>query len=514
MFQVKNLTVIHKKDLTTLVDGLSFTLGPGDRAALIGEEGNGKSTVLKLLYDPALAEPYAEWSGELVGRGLRKGYLAQELTAGELALPVWEFCQSAPAFGDADPKALDRAARQVGLSAELFWDDRPMSTLSGGERVKLRLALLLLDGPDVLLLDEPSNDLDLRTLEWLEGFLLGCKVPVLYISHDETLLEHTANVVIHLERLRRRTVSRCTVSRTGYAQYVAERAAGFAHQEQQARKERAEYDAKMEKFRQIRDKVDYRQATITRQDPAGGRLLKKKMHAVLSMGRRFEREREDMTALPEWEEAILTAFDTGKSSFPAGKTVLRFDLPALTAGERVLAQNVRLWVTGPEKVGIVGPNGVGKSALLKRVAEELLPRTDLRAAYMPQDYGDSLLGDRTPVELLAPAGHREDVTRARTLLGNMKYKAEEMEHPAAGLSGGQRAKLLFLAMVLEGANVLVLDEPTRNFSPLSAPVIRSVLGSFPGAVISVSHDRLYLEEVCDCVLELGPDGLREGVLAD
>ena len=509
MLQVKNLTVTHKKDLTVLVEGLSFVLSPGDRAALIGEEGNGKSTVLKLLYNPALADPYAEWTGEIVDKGLRKGYLAQELSVEELDLPVWEFCGCSPAFEEADPKALDRAARQVGLDAELFWDGRPMSTLSGGERVKLRLGLLLLDGPDVLLLDEPSNDLDLRTLEWLEGFLLGCQVPVLYISHDEALLERTANVIIHLERLRRRTVSRCAVTRTGYAQYVAERSAGFERQEQQARKERAEYGAKMEKFRRIHDSVEHQLVTVSRQNPGKGRLLKKKMHTVLSMGRRFQREKENMTASPEWEEAILTAFDGGKSAFPAGKTALRLDLPELRAGERVLARDVRLWVDGPEKIGIVGPNGAGKSTLLKRVADELLPRTDLRAAYMPQDYGDLLLGDKTPVELLAPSGHKDDVTRARTLLGNMKYKAEEMEHPAAGLSGGQRAKLLFLSMVLNGANALVLDEPTRNFSPLSAPVIRRALEDFPGVIISVSHDRLYLEQVCTRVLELRPNGLFE-----
>ncbi|MCI8699000.1 MAG: ABC-F family ATP-binding cassette domain-containing protein [Oscillospiraceae bacterium] len=508
MYQVKDLTITHKKDLTTLVEGLSLTLAPGDRAAIIGEEGNGKSTVLKLLYDPALVEPYAEWTGEIVDKGLRRGYLAQELSPEELARPVWEFCQGSSAFEGADPRALDRAARQVGLSPELFWDGRPMSTLSGGERVKLRLALLLLDGPDLLLLDEPSNDLDLRTLDWLEEFLLGCEVPVLYISHDERLLERTANVVVHLERLRRRTLPRCTVARVGYERYVEERAARFARQERNAAQERRAYEAKMERYRQIRDKVDHRQATITRQDPHGGRLLKKKMHAVQSLGRRFEREREDMTAMPEWEEAILAAFDEGKSAFPAGKTALRLDLPELRAGERVLSRNIRLWVTGPEKIGIVGPNGAGKSTLLKLAARELLPRTDLRAAYMPQDYGDLLLGDRTPVEVLAPSGHRDDVTRARTLLGNMKYKAEEMEHPAAGLSGGQRAKLLFLAMALNGANVLVLDEPTRNFSPLSAPNIRRVLADHPGVIVSVSHDRAYLEQVCTRVLELGPEGLR------
>ena len=507
MFQVKNLTVTHKKDLTTLIEGLSFTLSPGDRAAVIGEEGNGKSTLLRLLYDPASVEPYAEWSGEIVDQGLRKGFLAQELSPDELALPVWAFCQGVPAFEGADPKALDRAARQVGLDAGLFWDDRPMSTLSGGERVKLRLALLLLDEPDVLLLDEPSNDLDVATLGWLEGFLLGCKVPVLYISHDEPLLEHTANVIIHLERLRRRTAPRCTVARTGYVQYVEQRAAGFARQEQVARKERAEYGTKMAKYRQIRDKMDHALATATRQDPKNAALMKEKMHAVQSMGRRFEREREDMTALPEWEEAILTAFDGAKSALPAGKTVLRLDLPELAAGGRTLSRSVRLWVDGPEHLGIVGANGAGKSTLLKLAAEMLLSREDIRAAYMPQNYNELLLEDKTPVELLAPSGHKDDITRARTLLGSMKYKAEEMEHPAAALSGGQRAKLLFLSMVLNGANVLVLDEPTRNFSPLSAPVIRQVLAQFPGAIISVSHDRLYLEQVCTRVLELGPEGL-------
>lgn len=509
MFQVRKLTITHRKDLTMLVEDLSFVLVPGDRAAIVGEEGNGKSTVLKLLYDPALVEGYAEWTGELPDKGLRKGYLAQELAQEQLEQTVLEFCQRDDSFAAADPRELDRAARQVGLSAELFYDWRPLATLSGGERVKLRLALLLLAAPDVLLLDEPSNDLDVDTLEWLEGFLLACPVPVLYVSHDETLLSRTANVIIHLERLRRRTTPRATVLRTGYGDYVSQRQRSFAQQEQQARKEKAEYDAKMEKFRQIRNKVEHQQATITRGDPHGGRLLKKKMHAVQSMGRRFEREKENMTQMPEWEEAILTAFNAGSSALPAGKVVLRLDLPELTAGERVLAKSVRLWITGPEKIGIVGANGVGKSTLLKLVAEDLLSRTDIKAAYMPQDYGDGILGAKTPVDILAPSGHRDDITRARTLLGAMKYKAEEMEHPAAGLSGGQRAKLLFLAMVLNGSNVLLLDEPTRNFSPLSVPVIRQVLEDFPGCILSVSHDRLYLKQVCDRILELTPEGLRE-----
>ena len=372
MFQVKNLTILHKKDLTPLIEGLSFSLAPGARAAVIGEEGNGKSTLLKLLYSPALVEGYAEWSGEILGGGLRRGYLAQELPPARLALPLWQFCADSPGFAESAPRAQADAARQLGLPPELFWDSRPVSSLSGGERVRLRLALLLLDQPDLLLLDEPSNDLDLAALGWLERFLLHSPAPVLYVSHDETLLARTANQIIHLERLRRRSQARCTVARAGYGQYTRERQQGFARQQQAARKERAELDAKLARYRQIRDKVEHQQNTITRQDPHGGRLLKKKMHSVLATGRRFAREEAELTALPEWEEAIFASFDARRAALPAGKAVLRYQQPALAAGGGpagpVLAQNLRLWVTGPEHIGIVGANGAGKSTLLKELA--------------------------------------------------------------------------------------------------------------------------------------------------
>ncbi len=508
MLQVKGLTIIHKKDLVPLVEGLSFVLLPGDKAAITGEEGNGKSTVLKLLYDPALLEPYAEWHGEITGKNLRRGYLAQELTPEELSLPVWEFCQNAPGFLPAGPKEIAHTAARMGLDAKLFYDWRPMYTLSGGERVKLRLALLLLGQPDMLLLDEPSNDLDIESLDWLTDFLSACTVPVLYVSHDEHLLERTANLIIHLERLNRRSQPRNTVARTGYRDYVENRSLALERQGKAARKERAEFAAKMERYRQIKDKVTHDQSAISRQDPHSGRLLKKKMHAVQSLGRRFEKEAADMTPVPQWEQAVLTFFDAKGSALPAGKNILRFELQELCARERVLSKNIRLWITGPEKIGIIGRNGAGKSTLLKLVADRLLYRKDLRTEYMPQNY-DELLCDKTPVDMLAPSGRREDITKARTLLGAMKYKTEEMGHPADRLSGGQRAKLLFLGMVLRRANVLLLDEPTRNFSPLSAPVIRSALAQFPGCIISVSHDRLYLENVCTKILRLTSDGLVE-----
>ena len=126
---------------------------------------------------------------------------------------------------------------------------------------------------------------------------------------------------------------------------------------------------------------------------------------------------------------------------------------------------------------------------------------------MPQNYEELLKLEMTPVDFLNSTGDKEESTRIRTFLGALKYTADEMNHPIAELSGGQKAKLMFIRMVLEGNDVLILDEPTRNFSPMSNPVIRGILKQYGGAVISVSHDRKYIDEVCDIVYELTDDGL-------
>ena len=509
MLQVRNLTITMTKDLRDLVRDFTFSLRPGDRAALIGEEGNGKSTLLKLLYDPSLVEGYAEYTGTIQKDGMVLGYLSQEVTPDQAAQTAYEFCCDSPGFLEASPGELAQAARELGFPLEWFYDQRPLGTFSGGEKVKLRLALLTLVRPDCYLLDEPSNDLDVETLQWLEEFLQRCAQPVLYISHDELLLERTANVIIHLEQLRRKTLPRWTVSRVGYRQYVEERQRKFAHQEQTARKEREEDRKRQEKLRKIQQKVEHRLDTISRGERDHvGQLLKKKMKAVKSMERRFDREREDMTQLPDSEEAILVGFGED-TAVPVGKTVLEFSQPQLEAGGRVLAENLCLTVRGPEHLCVLGANGAGKTTLLRQIANQLLGREDLRVAYMPQDYGETVDQTQTPVEYLAETGEKESLTRARTYLGSMKYTPQEQDHTIRELSGGQKAKLLFLKMILDGANVLVLDEPTRNFSPLSGPVIRGILADFPGCILSVSHDRKYIGQVCDTVYRLTEKGLEK-----
>ena len=504
MIQARNITITIDRDIKTIVEDFSFTVPDGAKTALIGEEGNGKSTLLKWLFDPALVEGYATVTGYASIPGT-KGYLPQELPEADRALSVYEYL-SAHCREDAfTPKALSRAMKDVDLPYDLAYSDQKMGTLSGGERVKLALCTLLINDCDVLFLDEPSNDLDLDTLLWLEGFLRSVKKTVLYISHDEVLLSRTAEAVIHLEMVRRKKIPRATAANIPYDEYMQRRDAAFEHQAQVAQFEQKAFREKKERYLSIYNAVDHAQTTLTRQDPSTGRLLKKKMHTVMSIGRRLEKEQENLTEAPEAEWAILPKWLDGEVK--NGKTVLNYGPAPLTVGDRLLSRSVQLRITGPERVCIVGDNGCGKSTLLKILKDEIALR-GYRAFYMPQVYSDVLPLDALPAEYLAPGGDKESVTEARIFLGSMKYTTDEMSHPIRALSGGQQAKLLLLKAILDRADVLVLDEPTRNLSPLSAPAVRTLLKAFSGAILMVTHDRKLIKEAATRVLKLGQEGLQ------
>ena len=396
------------------------------------------------------------------------------------------------------------------MTNEFYYSDQIMDSLSGGEKVKTQLMRLFIQDVTVLLLDEPSNDLDIVTLELLENIINDWDHIVLFISHDETLIENTANMVIHIEQIKRKTKARYTVARLPYRRYVEERLHKFERQEQQALNDLKEKHIRDEKYRKVMQNVQSALVKCSRQEPSVAKNLKDKMHTVKSMGKRFEKADENMTEMPEQEEAIFFKLGDKNSYIPAGKTVIQYELSKLMTpdGKRVLAENIKIIIRGSEKVCIVGANGAGKTTLLRKIAEELTNRNDLKAEYMPQNYEDVFKLDVTPVDFLDRSGDKEERTRIRTYLGSLKYTADEMERPIRELSGGQKAKVLLLKMSLSGANVLILDEPTRNFSPLSGPVIRKMLREFPGAVISISHDRKYIDEVCDKIYELNNKGLQ------
>ena len=492
------------------MEGFSLSLDPGDKAVMIGEEGNGKSTILKWIVDPELVEDYADAEGERLLARERLGYLPQELPEEDRKKTVREYFAESPVFGEKTPKELAKLAGQLSVPGDFYCLEQSMGSLSGGEKIKAQMLRLLLSEPTVWLLDEPSNDIDIETLEWMESFIAQTKAAVLYISHDEVLIEKTANMVIHIEQLKRKTECRHTVARMSYADYMKRRESMMQNKEALAVSQRKEQKVKEDKLRRILQKVERDQAAISRQDPHGGRLLKKKMHTVKAMEHRFDRESEDMTDFPEEESPMFFKFGQA-SAMPSGKTVLDLELPELRTadGGRVLAEGVKLLVRGPEKVCILGKNGCGKSTLIRMIAEDLQKRTDLKAEYMPQNYEDLLIDGTTPVDYLCKVGDKEERTRIRTYLGSMKYTTDEMDHAIGALSGGQKAKILLLKMSLSDANVLILDEPTRNFSPLSGPVIRRMLKGFPGTIISVSHDRKYIREVCDTIYELDAQGLHK-----
>ncbi len=508
MLQVSDLTLTHRGDNRILLTGLSFTIHDKQKTVIIGEEGNGKSTLLKLLHDPELVSDYIEITGRITKQGTRTGYLSQELTDVELATPVYDWLASCPGFGEADPRELAAICREVGLPYDMLWDTRAIGTLSGGECVRLRLVGLLVGQPDVLLLDEPSANLDLDGLIWLEGYLQGCPLPTVFISHDETLIEACADSVIHLEQTMRKTVPRSSFHRIPYTEYASRRRDALVKNAQIAEKERAEFRAKMEKYRQICQKVEHQQNSISRADPHGGRMLKKKMHTVKAMGRRFQREEAELTKKIDVEEAIMLSFDEGITQ-PAGKTILDFHMDKLTAQDgRELSRDIHLQIYGGEKIAIIGRNGLGKTTLLRQIRYTLANRPDLHVAYMPQEYSELLDFSTTPTEYLMADGLER--SRVSTYLGSVKFTPAEMHHPIGDLSGGQKAKLFFLHMILSGADTLLLDEPTRNFSPLSGPVIREILADFGGTVICVTHDRKLMDAVFDTVYALTETGLVEG----
>lgn len=509
MLQLNHVTIYHRKDDRTLIRDFSFTPREGEKAAFIGEEGNGKSTVLALIHDPSLIDSYADVTGSVTKGGSVTGYLPQQLPQEYASMTFWEFLYT-DAPDDLPVHIVNRLADEFGLSDRITNDEITLGKMSGGEKIKVQLLRILSREPDVLLLDEPSNDLDIETLVWLEEFIKDTPKTVLYISHDEVLLENTADCIIHIEQIMRRTEPKVTVSRTTYSDYIERRAGMLEKSEVIANKEKAEFDKKMDRYRKIYDRVRVAQRNVSKQERDGvGRLLKKKMHSVKSMGRRFEKEKENLAKKIDSEEAIMIDFP--EITVPHGKVILDLNLPVLYAGgnenpspdAEVLARDIRFTLYGGDKLVITGRNGCGKTTLMREIARQLLPRTDLHAVYMPQHYEDEMPQEKTPVEYLSVTGDRSEDVKNRTYLGSIKFTAAEMEHPIASLSGGQRAKLYFLKMILSGADTLLLDEPTRNLSPLSNPVIRRILQNYGGTVIAVSHDRKFIDEVAEMEYPMG-----------
>lgn len=496
MLEIKDLTISISDRY--LIKNLNLILNNGDKLAIIGEEGNGKSTLLKSIL--GICE-YAEISGNINLKGNRIGYLEQSISNDKLDKSVYEFLF----IDDTDYydkiNNLYKYLEIISLTDDILKQE--IRTLSGGEKVKISILKLLLNEYDILFLDEPTNDLDIETLEWLEKFINNTSKPIIYVSHDETLLANTANMILHLEQIKKKTECRHTLLKIDYDTYVEQRLRKIEKQTQVARSEKREFNKQQEKLQRIMQKVEYQQNTITRADPHGAKVLKKKMHSLKSQERKLDET--ELTEVPDVEESISFSFE--EVEIPRAKNIINLNIDELKVSNKVLSKNIKLDVIGNVHLCIIGKNGVGKSTLIKIIYNELKDRNDIKVGYMPQTYDDILNNYKYVLDFVCPNGSKDEITKARMFLGNMKFTRDEMISNIKDLSNGTKAKLFLVKLVLDKCDVLILDEPTRNVSPLSNPVIRNVLNEYKGTIISVSHDRKYINEVVNALYILTSNGL-------
>ena len=507
MIKINHLTITQNKDLRDLVSDLNMTIQDGEKIAIIGEEGNGKSTLIKTLMGETL--PDFTIRGDIQSDYQSIAYIPQKLPE-ELkkkSLHDYFFLD----FADLDYSILYRLAEELHFDSNRFASVQEIGSLSGGEALKIQLIHELAKPFEILFLDEPSNDLDLETVDWLKRQIQKIRQTVIFISHDEDFLSQTADTIVHLRLVKHRKEAETLVEHLDYDRYSEQRKANFARQSQQAANDQRAYDKTMEKHRRVKQNVET--ALRATKDSTAGRLLAKKMKTVLSQEKRFEKEAQSMTQKPLEEEQIQLFF-SDIQPLASSKVLVQLEKENLSIGERILAQELQLTVRGQDKIGIIGPNGVGKSTLLAKLRQLLSAKREISLGFMPQDYHKKLQLDLSPVAYLSQTGQKEELQKIQSHLASLNFNYPEMHHQIRSLSGGQQGKLLLVDLVLRKPNFLILDEPTRNFSPTSQPEIRKLFASYPGGLITVSHDRRFLKEVCTSIYRLTENGLEVVALQD
>ncbi len=501
MLQIKNLNIYLKKDLRTIIENLYFNLNYGDKVAIIGKEGNGKSTLLKAIYDLSLIEDYSEISGKINKKNEVISYLPQSFNDEILNKSAEELLNIDDSF---DYNTYYHFLQYFNLNEETIINNKAFSNFSGGEKIKFYIILCMINNPTILLLDEPTNDLDINTLKVLERFIREVDIPIIFISHDEYLLKKCANSVIHLEQLPGGS-SRHTVSSLNYEDYVLNLEKSIIKQTQLARKEKEEFDRQMETYHKIKDKVHH-QLNSTKND-AMGKHLKDKMRSVKAMGKRFEKSREKLTKMPVLESDIYLTFseDIG---FHSKKNIIDFTIKFLKIDSKILSKNIHLSIKGKDKICIIGANGVGKTTLIKSIVNEL-KKSEISCYYMPQNYDNMLELNKSPIEFLTTNYTKEENIKICNYLASLNYSREEMQRNISTLSGGQKCELFFAKMMIAKYDFLVLDEPTRNLSPISSQKVRHSLKNYSGGILAVSHDIEFINHVFDKVYLMTKEGLTE-----
>jgi ATP-binding cassette subfamily F protein uup len=485
-----------------LLDHADFSLEAGERVGLIGRNGAGKSSLLRIL--AGMERPD---DGQVQRQqGLHTAFVAQEPQLGEDAT-VFESVQS----GLADVIALvddythsrgDLDALQGRIEAQDGWNWRQridetlhrlhldpearIGSLSGGNRKRVALAQALVRRPDVLLLDEPTNHLDLDSIEWLENLLLDFRGSVVLITHDRAFLDRVATRIVELDRGR-------LLSYPGnFSQYQ------LLKQEQLAQE--AVVNAKADKLL-AQEEVWIRKGVEARRTRAQGRITRLEQLRARRVARRDALGRVSMEVA------------TGQ---PTGKIVAELTHVTKAFGERVVVRDFSSTILRGDKVGLIGPNGAGKTTLLKLILGELAPDkgrvrlgSNLQVAYFDQ-MRTALDPDATLEDFISPGSEWIEIGKQRkhvkSYLGDFLFAPARSGSPVRSLSGGERNRLLLARLFARPANVLVLDEPTNDLDIDTLELLEELLQDYEGTVFLVSHDRAFLDNVVTSTIAFEGDG--------
>ncbi len=485
-----------------LLDRAQFALETGERVGLIGRNGAGKSSLLKIL--AGLERPD---DGILqVQQGIRIAHVAQEPLLDEsgtvfdevrrgLADVLQLIGQYTRSEGD-----LDLLQARIEAADGWNWEQRvhetlqrlhldagaPISTLSGGVRKRVALAQALVTRPDVLLLDEPTNHLDLDAIEWLEDLLLGFRGSVVTITHDRAFLDRIATRIVELDRGQLRSYP------GNFSRYQALKEDQLAQE--------AVVNAKADKLL-AQEEVWIRKGVEARRTRAQGRI------------NRLQHLREQRTAR---REAIGRVRMEVASGTPSGKLVAELENVNKSFGSNAVVRDFSATLLRGDKVGLVGPNGAGKTTLLKLILGELAPDSgklrqgaNLQVAYFDQ-MRNALDLDATLEDFISPGSEWIEIGRQRkhvkSYLGDFLFSPARAASPVRSLSGGERNRLLLARLFARPANVLVLDEPTNDLDIDTLELLEDLLQDYEGTVFLVSHDRAFLDNVVTSIVAYEGDG--------
>ncbi|MEI6664674.1 MAG: ATP-binding cassette domain-containing protein [Chloroflexota bacterium] len=502
----------------TLYEDVSWQLRPDGHYGLVGANGSGKSTLLKIMTAELAA---STGSVGLLG-GLRIGTLGQDqFTFDEARLidvvvmgraQLWAAMDErstllAQVDGHADAKAGERLAELelevaslggyqaeaqaaellVGLGIPHSWHTRPMRELSGGFRLRVLLAQTLFGEPELLLLDEPTNHLDIASIRWLEAYLRAFRGAFVVISHDRHFLNSVCDSIADVDYQELR------VYPGNYDAFEAAKALAMTQRE-------AEISRTEQKIEEMQKFIDRFGSKATKARQANAR-----------------KKQVEKMELPEIKRTSRKhpgfAFDQRR---PSGREALSVKQVSKAYGETRVLQNVSLTVERGEHVAIVGPNGVGKSTLLRMIAD-VLERDEgtidygheIQAGFFAQDHHEQLEGRETAYEWLCGAGGSSDIPTVRGMLGRVLFTGDEADKRVDDLSGGEAARLLLASLMMRKPNLMLLDEPTNHLDLEGREALANALAKYPGTLLFVSHDRTFVSTVGTRVLAISPEGVED-----